>query len=132
MRAVKSQHDYMKLLVGIMDAFNRHDWDGVVSYFADDGIWLASRGPEPRTGRTLRGKQAIKEYLIARHKIFHNLQWVQDKNWVIGDKGLSEWLVQGTSADGQRIDWLGCDLWEFANGKVTKKDTYWKVIEPKQ
>ena len=65
-----------------------------------------------------------------RHKIFPNLQWVGDKHWVFGDKGLSEWTVQGSSASGEKVDWLGCDLWEFSDGKVTKKDTYWKVIEP--
>jgi taurine dehydrogenase small subunit len=130
MRAPKSHNDYRKLLDDIMDAFNRHDWDGVVSFFAEDGCWLASKGPEPRTGRTLRGKQAIKEYLVLRHKAFPNLQWVNDKHWVMGDKALSEWTVQGSSATGEKIDWLGCDLWEFHDGKVTKKDTYWKVIEP--
>jgi taurine dehydrogenase small subunit len=129
MRAAKPLYNYMQLLDDIMDAFNRHDWDGVVSFFAEDGIWLASKGPEPRTGRTLRGKQAIKEYLAMRHATFPNLQWVNDKHWVMGDKGLSEWTVQGSSAHGDKIDWLGCDLWEFRDGKVTKKDTYWKVIE---
>lgn len=130
MRAATPRHDYLALLEGIMDAFNRHDWDGVVSYFAEDGVWLASRGPEPRVGRTLRGKQAIKDYLTARHNVFPNLQWVNNRNWVLGNKGLSEWTVQGSSADGRKIDWLGCDLWEFADGKVVKKDTYWKLIEP--
>jgi ketosteroid isomerase-like protein len=130
MRAAKPQPDYLKLLDDITDAFNRHDWDRVVSFFSEDGHWLASKGPEPRVGRTLRGKAAIKDYLIARHKLFPNLQWVNAKHWVMGDKGLSEWIVQGSNAAGEKIDWVGCDLWEFANGKVTKKDTYWKVIEP--
>jgi taurine dehydrogenase small subunit len=129
MRASKPQSDLMQLLDDIMDAFNRHDWDGVVSFFAEDGIWLASKGPEPRTGRTLHGKREIRDYLAMRHKTFPNLQWVNHTNWVLGDKGLSEWTVQGSSATGERIDWLGCDLWEFRDGKVTKKDTYWKLIE---
>lgn len=131
MRAPKSSSvpEYLKLLDDITDAFNRHDWDGVVSYFADDGYWLASKGPEPRIGRTLRGKAAIREYLAMRHKTFPNLQWVDARHWVMGDKGLSEWIVKGSSATGEKIDWVGCDLWEFRDGKVTKKDTYWKVIE---
>jgi hypothetical protein len=24
----------------------------------------------------------------------------------------------------------GCDHWEFRNGKVTRKDSYWKIVEP--
>jgi hypothetical protein len=23
----------------------------------------------------------------------------------------------------------GCDLWEFRDGKVTRKDSYWKIVE---
>ena len=33
-----------------------------------------------------------------------------------------------TPKDGEPINWLGCDVWTFANGMVTKKDTYWKTI----
>lgn len=23
----------------------------------------------------------------------------------------------------------GCDLWEFRNGKILRKDSYWKLVE---
>ena len=29
---------------------------------------------------------------------------------------------------GKPFEYLGCDLWEFRDGFVTKKDTYWKII----
>jgi len=25
----------------------------------------------------------------------------------------------------------GCDHWEFRDGKVVRKDSYWKIVEPK-
>lgn len=34
----------------------------------------------------------------------------------------------GLRADGRRLDSLGCDLWEFRDGKVLKKDTYYKQV----
>jgi len=24
----------------------------------------------------------------------------------------------------------GCDHWEFRDGKVMRKDSYWKIVEP--
>ena len=29
---------------------------------------------------------------------------------------------------GEPFEYLGCDLWEFRDGYVTKKDTYWKFV----
>jgi ketosteroid isomerase-like protein len=46
-----------------------------------------------------------------------------------GNRSCSEWTVKGTPKDGPPVDWLGCDVWTFRDGKVTKKDTYWKYIE---
>ena len=45
----------------------------------------------------------------------------------MGDKALSEWRVTGTAPTG-KIDCLGCDLWEFRQGKIVKKDTYYKQV----
>jgi ketosteroid isomerase-like protein len=41
---------------------------------------------------------------------------------------MSEWVVRGTPRDGEAFEYLGCDLWEFKDGLVTKKDTYWKFV----
>ena len=43
-------------------------------------------------------------------------------------KAISEWVVRGTPMDGEPFEYLGCDLWEFRDGYVTKKNTYWKFI----
>ena len=39
-----------------------------------------------------------------------------------------------TSADNgfaglSAVDLQGCDLWEFAGGKIVRKDSYWKIVE---
>jgi taurine dehydrogenase small subunit len=118
-----------ELLDAIQDAFNRHDVEGILSYFAEDCEWLMARGPMPQCGRRCRGKAEIGEVLSARYKQIPDMRWVEMRHWIFGDKALSEWVVQGTAADGGKLDFLGCDLWEFRDGKVTKKDTYWKTIE---
>ena len=125
----ESEHVTMELLDAIQDAFNRQDVDGILSYFADDCEWLMARGPAPREGRRCRGKAEIGEVLATRFKQIPDMRWVDMRHWIMGDKALSEWIVQGTSLDGDTIDLLGCDLWEFRNGLVVKKDTYWKYVD---
>ena len=125
----ESEHVTMELLDAIQDAFNRQDVDGILSYFADDCEWLMARGPAPREGRRCRGKAEIGEVLSTRFKQIPDMRWVDMRHWIMGDKALSEWIVQGTSLDGDTIDLLGCDLWEFRDGLVVKKDTYWKYVD---
>lgn len=117
------------LIDRIQDAFNRHDVDGILSHFAEDVVWLMARGPEDKVGRKLVGKKAIGEVLSARYAQIPDMRWADMRHWVMGDKAISEWTVQGTLPDGRKLDLLGCDLWEFRGDLVTKKDTYWKVVE---
>ena len=120
-----------ELLDEIQDAFNRHDVDGILSHFTDDCEWLMARGPEPHSGRRLRGKAAIGEVLRARYAIIPDMRWEEMSHFVApgGEKACSEWMVRGTPSDGSPpIDLLGCDVWTFRDGWVIKKDTYWKTI----
>ena len=119
----------IELLDAIQDAFNRQDVDAILAHFADDCEWLMARGPAPREGRRCRGKAEIRAVLTERYSRITDMRWVDMRHWIFGDKALSEWVVQGTSVDGDKLDLLGCDLWEFRDGKVVKKDTYWKYVE---
>lgn len=119
------------LLDAVQDAFNRHDVDGILSYFAEDGEWLMARGPDPWEAKRLRGKQAIGEVLRARYAVIPDMRWVDMQHFIDagGSRACSEWTVKGTPQEGAPLDQLGCDLWTFRDGRITKKDTYWKFID---
>ena len=119
------------LLDAIQDAFNRHDVDGILSYFAEDGEWLMARGPDPWEAKRLRGKQAIGDVLRARYAVIPDMRWVDMQHFIDPDgiRACSEWTVKGTPKEGLPIDWLGCDIWTFRDGLIAKKDTYWKYID---
>ena len=119
-----------EMLDAIQDAFNRQDVDGILSYFADDCEWLMARGPDPWEGKRLLGKPAIAEVLSARFAVIPDMRWVAMSHFISpdGNKACSEWTVKGTPKDSEEINLLGCDIWTFSNGLVTKKDTYWKTI----
>jgi hypothetical protein len=37
--------------------------------------------------------------------------------------------VTGQGQDGERLDYQGCDVYEFRGDKILNKDTYWKIVE---
>ncbi len=65
----------IELLDTIQDAFNRHDVDAIVAFFADDCEWLMARGPDPWEAKRLTGKQAIGDVLRARYKVVEDMRW---------------------------------------------------------
>lgn len=117
------------LLDEIQDGFNRQDVEAIVSHFTDDGIWLMARGPDAPEGRRLVGKAAIADVLRTRYEQIPDMRWEEIRHWICDqNKAISEWVVRGTPVGGQPFELVGCDLWEFRDGWVTKKDTYWKFI----
>lgn len=119
----------LKLLDEIQDAFNRQDVPAILSHFTDDGVWLMARGPSEPEGRRLVGKAAIGKVLTARFKVIPDMRWDDMRHWICDQsKAVSEWTVRGAPVNGSPFALLGCDLWEFRDGWVSKKDTYWKAI----
>ena len=111
----------------LVDAFNRKDLDKIVEAFTEDGEFLLAAGPDP-WGCRFTGRAAIREALAQRFAAVPDIRWSDGRHWISGNKALSEWRVQGTLPDGGRLDCLGCDLWEFRDGMVAKKDTYCKQV----
>ena len=56
-----------------------------------------------------------------------DVRYQDDDHFVDGDRGASEWTLSGTTTEAQRIEIRGCDLWILRDGKVFKKDSYWKL-----
>ena len=110
----------------VCDAYNRHDVEGIVRHFAEDSSWLLSRGVPPGGGRA-RGLDEIRAMAHRRFRTIPDMYWDIRSHWVSGNRGCSEWTVSGTETNGNKINWLGCDIWELNDdGKVVTKDTYWK------
>ena len=43
--------------------------------------------------------------------------------------GISKWTLTGTTREGMRIEVRGCDFYTFRDGKVIRKESYWKIVE---
>jgi steroid delta-isomerase-like uncharacterized protein len=114
----------------VLDAFNRHDLDAIMEFFSDDCSFDFPRGPEP-WGQRFVGKAQVREGLASRFKGIPDVHYGEDHHWISadGNMGVSEWTLTGTTTSGVKLKVRGCDLWEFRNGKITRKDSYWKIVE---
>jgi ketosteroid isomerase-like protein len=110
----------ISMLRAIAAAFDRHDLDAIMELFE------APRGPDA-WGRRAIGAEAVRQAFAARFAGIPDVRYQQDDHFVDGDRGASEWTLSGTTAEGQRIEVRGCDLWTFRDGKVITKDSYWKI-----
>lgn len=115
-------------LEAILDAFNDHDLDAIMTFFADDCSFDMPRGPEP-WGERFVGKAAVRQALATRFRGLPDVHYGDARHWVSGNMGVSEWLLTGTAPDGRPVRVRGCDHWEFRSGKVVRKDSYWKIVE---
>ena len=113
------------------EAFNRHDLDAIMEFFSDDCTLDFPRGPET-WGQRFIGKAQVREGLAGRFKGIPDVHYGDDSHWVSanGDKGVSEWTLTGTTVSGVPVKVRGCDLWEFRDGKITRKNSFWKIVEP--
>ena len=125
---VQPQPVSVETLKAITDAFNAHDLDAIMEFFADDCSFDMPRGREP-WGQRFTGKDAVREGLAGRFKGLPDVHYGEDRHWVSANRGVSEWLLTGTTLDGRKVRVRGCDLWEFRDGKVVRKDSYWKIVE---
>src|SRR5678815_6195822 len=83
-------------LKAILNAFNDHDLDAIMQFFADDCSFDMPRGPEPWGARFV-GKAAVRQALATRFQGLPDVHYGEDRHWISGNFGVSEWLLTGTA-----------------------------------
>ncbi len=112
-------------LARLFDAFNRHDIDGVMAFFAEDCVFNAIGGPEVY-GTRFEGPGPIAAAFSGVWKAMPDASWDHHSHLVHGDRAVSEWTFSGTNADGSRIEAEGCDLFTLRDGKIIGKQAFRK------
>jgi taurine dehydrogenase small subunit len=119
----------LKVLQQVLDAFNRHDLEAIMSFFSDDCVFDSPRGAE-QWGRRFVGKAEVRRGLAARFEGIPDVHYGDDHHFVRGNRGVSEWTISGTTVAGERVDVRGCDLWTFGeDDKLVRKNSFWKIRE---
>lgn len=106
-------------------AWNSRNADLVTSFFADDGVYHASVGPD-RLGKSYFGKKDIRRGVQAFFDRFPDGKFENLKVVVAGDIGTFEWEFVATDSSGHIVRTAGCDLLQFVGDKVATKNAFRK------
>ena len=117
------------VLLGFAKAFNAHDLNAILSYMADDCVFLASAGPDAY-GEKFVGKEEVRKGFEDVFKTYPDAHWGNFTYFIAGNRSVTEWLFTGTRADGSRVEITGCDLCTFRDGKIVLKNSYRKNRPP--
>ena len=122
--------DIRSTLTELCDAFNAHDLDRIMACFADDCVLEMPRGNKP-WGSRFEGKAKVRDALATRFEGLPDVHYGNGEHFVdaAANTGISKWLLTGTARDGTKKEVQGCDFYTFRDGKVIRKDSYWKIVE---
>jgi len=109
-----------------MEAWNAHDVQRIVSFFADDCVFHASVGPE-LMGVTYVGRDEVRRGIAAFFERYPDGRFEDATAFVAGDRGASEWTFTVTGPGGEVIATRGCDLFEFDGDLIRVKNAFRKT-----
>ncbi|BFM15529.1 nuclear transport factor 2 family protein [Maricurvus nonylphenolicus] len=119
----------VQVLKDFAKAWNDHDINALMSFMTEDCIFDGSAGDEV-CGTRFEGFEAVKAGYQKIWEVFPDAAWNEDKHFVNGDRGVSEWRFTGTMADGSKVNMHGNDLFVFRDDKIYIKDSYRKNRPP--
>jgi ketosteroid isomerase-like protein len=121
--------DIRSTLKEICEAFNAHDLDRIMAFFSDDCVLEMPRGNKP-WGSRFEGKRNVRAALATRFEGLPDVHYRNDEHFVdsAANTGISKWILTGTTPEGARTEVHGCDFYTFQDGKVIRKDAYWKIV----
>jgi SnoaL-like domain len=86
--------------------------------------------PDPRReGSVWSASPQVRAGIQARFDGIPDIHYGDDRHWICGARGVSEWTIRGTQPNGDFIEVRGCDLFEFTDGKISRKDSFWKIVD---
>ena len=115
----------LEFLDAFADAWNRHDVDAIMSAMTDDCVFEASAGVGVR-GTVYDGQRQVRKGVEMVFAQFSDARWSDAKHFIVGDRGVSEWVFSGTREDGVRVEVQGCDVFTFRDGRIAVKNSYRK------
>lgn len=113
-----------QLTAEFMDAFNRADLDGVMSFFASDGAVY-----DQYNGTTSQGFDAIRAAFAPQFEgAFGDMKFLDEDLFIddVEGKVMVSWRCT-LEVKGEPAGWRGLDLLHWQGDKITNKLTYAKA-----
>ena len=121
------EQEILDALDGLSAGFNSHDIDAIMGFFADDCSLDLPRGSEPHGTRYV-GREEVRRGIMSRFDTTPDIAYSEIEYFACESTGMSKWLLTGTTQNGVQVRVRGCDFYTFRDGKVTRKDSYWKIV----
>jgi len=118
----------VETLKQFLEAFNRQDLDAILEFFAEECSMDSPRGSHP-WGTRYVGREQIRAGCASRFAGLPDAHYGDDCHWVSGNMGFSEWTLSGTTPSGEKVLVRGTDHLEFRDGKIVRKNSYWKIVD---
>ena len=73
----------------------------------------------------------MRRALSSQFEGLPDVHYGNEEHFVDADRqtGISQWTLTGTTREGRRLEVKGCDFYTFKQGKVARKDSYWKILD---
>lgn len=94
--------------------------------------WFAADAPAP-TGMVLHGVDALVVEVRRRQREWTNVRYRDLQERFTADLIVQTFSVSGVNERGEAFDVAAVDLYPIEQGRIARKDTYWKqasVVEP--
>ena len=96
----------------VVAAFNSHDLDRVMSFFADDCVLEMPRGPEP-WGTRYVGKAEVRKGLATRFEGLPDVHYSDDEHWISDDQEFPNGLFRGLQRTERRFKFMVATFFNF-------------------
>ena len=108
---------------------NGNDVAGTEACVTGDFAWIFYEGPDSPDGKIIEGVAAARAAVVARGRSLKNgIRFTESERFPSGDKIFSTYRAQGEFIDAGPFDVRAVDIYSFRDGKLARKDTYWKKI----
>jgi taurine dehydrogenase small subunit len=112
-------------LDAFFEGWNRHDVDALMRFMANDCVFETSAGPQA-CGTRHAGRERVRAAFGRVFAIYPDAAFAATRHFIAGNRGLSEWLFTGTTADGTKVEVNGCDVFTFDGDKIAVKSSFFK------
>jgi steroid delta-isomerase-like uncharacterized protein len=113
-------------------AWNSHDTEKVVSFFADDCVY-----EDIGFSKTSRGKEELRAFINGFFAAFPDTNFELKSSFVFGNWYCGEWVWNGTHkgdtpglpATGKRFSVRGVSVGELKEGKIKRNSDYYNKMD---
>ena len=110
-------------------AFFNRDPDLLAQAITDDAEWHFAFGPDAPHGRVRRGVEGFMRGIGENDALFEKLRFNDVEIRALGDTHIvMTYVLDGRYRTGEAISLRGIELITVREGKVAKKDVFWKQL----